>query len=112
MKNCFFDKQGLLKRCLGDEQIVNVLLESFFQTSEKKIRDLPKAIVNKNNAEIKAIGHFLKGSATNINAHALADIAEEIEMAGKNSDYATADKYQSELVYSLKQLKQIIDIKE
>lgn len=81
--NQLWDKDLLLERIMNNHEIFMALLNVFIEDIPKLSIKLDSAISNKNYEEIKTLAHNLKGSAYNMTADSLGDIAKDIELACK-----------------------------
>ncbi len=106
-ESVIFDREGLLQRCMDDEDLMNEIVPVFLQSTEEKIELLQQAIIDKMGPEIKSHAHFIKGGAANAGALALRDSAEAIEQSGKTEDYNTAEKLIPELIQNFEEFKNI-----
>ncbi len=78
-----FDRQDLLRRMGGDENIVKIVLEGFGQQFSQELEKL-KISVQENNAEkIRFHAHALKGMAANASAARLQEAVCELERTAK-----------------------------
>ncbi|NOX33268.1 MAG: response regulator [Deltaproteobacteria bacterium] len=81
-----FNKDELLKRFGEDEEIIEVVLDSFFEEAPELIENIKHAI-DENDAEgIRSNSHALKGSAANVNADLLKNAALALETDAKNRE--------------------------
>ena len=71
---------------MGDETIVNAILEGFLKDLPEQISTLKKAIEENDLEQIKLRAHTLKGSAANCSALALQEIAKQIESSVNGCD--------------------------
>ena len=78
-----FNKEKLFERFGNDEEMVKIVLDSFFEEAPELIEKLTNAVGQKNIEEIKLNSHALKGSAANVNADLLRDEVLELETAAK-----------------------------
>ncbi len=78
-----FNKEKLFERFGNDEEMIKIILESFFEEAPELIEKLANAVGKKNIEEIKLNAHALKGSAANVNADLLRDEVLELETAAK-----------------------------
>ncbi len=88
-KTLSFDKEKLLERFGNDQEIVEVVLEAFFQESPDLIANIGNAIDENDTEAVRSHSHALKGSAANVNADLLRLAALDLETEAKqqNSDY-------------------------
>lgn len=72
-----------LKEILADD--FNVLVSSFLEDSQARIKKLQLAIEDADAAVIKAEAHSLKGSSLNLGAKSLPELCSQLESCG-NTD--------------------------
>ncbi len=82
MDKNIFDYQDAIER-VGDEELLDELLEDFLVFADEILLDLDKAIKENNAAMIRNSGHTLKGTAANLSLLNLSEIGLQIENAGK-----------------------------
>ncbi len=82
---CPVDWDFVMETC-GDEEIIEVIADSFLGSLPDMVQSLRNAIDGGNGKEILLYAHKIKGSALNLGARKLADKAESIEKAGDDGD--------------------------
>ena len=82
-----FDKALLWERFGHDGEMIQEILASFFQETTNLLTDLKHAAEQHNIQAVTACAHALKGSAANVNADRLKDLAMLLEQ-----DAATKDR--------------------
>lgn len=87
-----FDRNSLLDRLLGDDDLVDTILEQFLGDIPKQLNSLNNALLNEDFSAINLIGHTIKGASANVGAFALQDAAFMVEKAGDNSDITESRK--------------------
>ncbi len=90
MSKNIFDYQDAIER-VGDEELLNELLEDFLEFAQGILIDIKKAVQEDNGLMIRNNGHTLKGTAANLSLGDLSQIGLELENAGKQED---RDKYE------------------
>ncbi len=78
-----FNKAKLFERFGNDEEMIKIVLDSFFEEAPELIEKLGNAVNIKNIEETRLNSHALKGSAANVNADLLRDEVLELETAAK-----------------------------
>jgi two-component system, sensor histidine kinase and response regulator len=78
-----FNKQQLLERFGKDEEMVNIILDLFFEEAPQLLEKITKAIDRKDIEETRLNAHALKGTAANVNADILQAAALELETSAK-----------------------------
>ncbi len=86
-KSCdtkMFDRSSFLERIDGDEELCNKVLKMFVEHTQELIDSLEQAIGDEDAIWAQQSAHSIKGASLNICAQNLADVAYEIEKAGKD----------------------------
>jgi CheY-like chemotaxis protein/HPt (histidine-containing phosphotransfer) domain-containing protein len=86
-----FDREGTLARVCGDEELLSTLLKMVLEDLPVSIAHLSKAIDEQNIADVHHQAHDIKGSAANVGAVALADIASQIEQRARDNSLESVD---------------------
>lgn len=79
-----FNKASLYERFGQDEEIIQVVLDAFFDEALALIEGMGYAIDEKDADSLRSSAHALKGSAANVNADLLRNAAVEMEILAKN----------------------------
>ena len=74
-----------------DDTVFREILNDFTGPARDMADEITKAFDRKDPAEVGAAAHKLKSAARSIGAHALADIAEALEAAGKAGDWGAVE---------------------
>ena len=74
-----FNRDALLKRLDGDEELIEQIIDIFLEHAPGQFERLHQAIREGNAAMVKLHAHSLKGAAANMEAAAMRDVALEIE---------------------------------
>jgi len=104
-KRVIFDKDGVLKRLMGDEDLVAEILKAFLGDMPGQVSSLEAALDSKDMEAVRRIGHTIKGASANIGAINVTDIAFTIEKAGKAEDFEKALPLKKELINALEEFK-------
>jgi signal transduction histidine kinase/CheY-like chemotaxis protein len=83
-----WDQADALHRLGGNNALLNKILESFLNDGPKSLTALAKALEENNAPNTQLHAHSLKGSAGNVGALKLQNIAKELEEAAKNKNLA------------------------
>ncbi len=83
-----FNKKKLMERFGQDEEIVEVVLDSFFQEAPDLIDNIETAINDSDMEQVRLNSHALKGSAANVNADLLKNAALALETEAKSQNSA------------------------
>jgi len=78
-----FDRSALLERLSGDEELLNEVLELFIKDIPSQLEELNQALNDNAAGEVRQRGHRIKGTAANVSAEAMREIAFAVEKAGE-----------------------------
>lgn len=81
MNNGVFNYKEAIER-VGDEELLDELLEDFLEFSDDVVHDLKKAIAEGNSVMVRNTGHTMKGTAANLSLPNLSEIGAKLEYAG------------------------------
>ena len=113
ISDLLWDKDTILKRMGNDNSLVKKVIEAFIFDVEVLVAKLKNSIDTKDTQMCKNISHSIKGSASNIAADKLSNIAKEFELFAKNEQIELLsdnyDKIQDVIQETLKILKKYID---
>ena len=87
-----FDVRDALERTGGDWEILDEVLDIFFDQWTELGSRLDAGIANQDAAELKAVAHRLKGAASNLGAKRLAEATRYAEVAWNAGDMSDAQK--------------------
>ncbi len=79
-----FDREGLLNRLQGDEDLFAEIVALFLEDAPRQIANLKEALMEGDCEKMMRHGHTLKGAAANFGAEPLRNVALQIETAGRN----------------------------
>jgi len=82
----YYDKKAILNRIDGDTRLFHQLITLFVKEVPRQIKEIKLAIKENDPEKITLYAHTIKGSAYNIRAMELKQVAFDIEQAGKASD--------------------------
>ena len=91
-----------LKNSLEDEELYEEILASYCE--EAKDQELEEAYVNRDFARYQRAVHTVKSSARTIGAMKLGELAYQLEMAAKATDYDFIGSHHSELLETYREL--------
>ena len=83
------DSESLLARCLGSADLVSRLLAAFEPEIGKDLEGLEQAFQAGNGGGVADFAHAIKGSAANLSADALSELARELEHAARQGQWQT-----------------------
>ena len=81
MNNGVFNYKEAIER-VGDEELLDELLDDFLEFADDVVHDLKKAIAEGNSVMVRNTGHTMKGTAANLSLPNLSAIGAELEYAG------------------------------
>jgi CheY-like chemotaxis protein/HPt (histidine-containing phosphotransfer) domain-containing protein len=81
-----WDEKGFMKRIMNNEKIAEKLIDVFMKDTPQTIDQLEHAIDDSRVGDAGKLAHKLKGSVSNLGGIQLAEVAKNIEQAGKNMD--------------------------
>lgn len=81
-----FDLNEFSERTMGDKELGKQVLDMFLENSEKLISGLQVAISESNKEEIMRMSHSLKGSAANVCAKRIVELAYKLEKIAKENN--------------------------
>jgi HPt (histidine-containing phosphotransfer) domain-containing protein len=102
------DLTGLLQRAGGDRALAVELVGLFEESVQVLLRDLRQAIAKGMAEAIVRAAHTLRGSALNLGAVRLVELARELEEAGERRDLASAENLVCELERTLSGLTPVL----
>jgi HPt (histidine-containing phosphotransfer) domain-containing protein len=85
-----YDRQGVLERLEGDEQLCDEILAVFLEEARGKIADLERFLREEAWEKARQQAHALEGLAGNVGASALADLFHRIHVLVKRGDRPAA----------------------
>ena len=87
------DLTELLRRCLGNQELRSRIVASFVERLPTLVEELERAVSENRLADAAAQAHGIKGSAANLSATRLKQVAGDMEQSCRAGDslYAAAD---------------------
>jgi len=83
----------MLKDMFGeDEEVFKEMLELFVDPSADIVSEIKRSYSTDSSAGLKEQAHKLKSSARTIGANKLADICQELEIAGSEENWSAIEK--------------------
>lgn len=89
-----------------DSSTIQAFLKNFIISNQEVLKELKKAITDKNTAVAKELFHRLKGSAGNSGVTPLFELCKEAEVKVINADWAAAEQAYQEVEKILKLLQE------
>jgi HPt (histidine-containing phosphotransfer) domain-containing protein len=81
---------GALARVGGDRELLAEITRLFIEDAPRHLDGIERAIVSGNGDALRRAAHGLKGAAANFDAHAVVDVARELEEMGRASTFEHA----------------------
>ena len=107
LKEAGMNVDGGLKYTFDKERFL-AALQRFYRRSESNISAIGKSIEEKEHEELVILVHALKSNARTIGADTLGDIAEKMELSGKDRKYDEMLSLSGELLENYKRILEII----
>ena len=102
------DKEDLLNRFLGDEDLAKDILKEYMDDAKNLIAALKEALNNGDAAFVRNHAHSLKGASANVSAIAMQKTAKQIEIAAANGNLEQVSAAILRLDENLVELKKLI----
>ena len=103
-----FDKDELLNRVGGDEELLQELLNLFLVNFPGQLHELRQALQHNDAVKIAEQAHTIKGASANLGAHTLKHKAFKMETAGKNNDLILAQATLNQLDSEFNKFRNVI----
>jgi HPt (histidine-containing phosphotransfer) domain-containing protein len=104
-----FSVAAMVERLDNDEEIAREIAGIFVESSRQLYAELAGAVPQCNPELVRARAHSIKGSAGNIGATALQDLAAAMERAGRDGDLSEAERLLPELHANLEAVNAVLD---
>jgi two-component system, sensor histidine kinase and response regulator len=85
-----FNRQALLQRVEGDEELLEEMLDIFLEYTPQQLQEIRQALKSGDAPGLQGRAHSIKGAAASISAEAVREAAGQLEQAGKNHDLEQA----------------------
>lgn len=86
-----FDREDLLRRLMGDEELLREVLDMVMQDVPNSIAELSVCLAANDLQTARAKAHALKGLAMNAGCLGLAEVGKQLEQACREADRGRAD---------------------
>jgi Amt family ammonium transporter len=103
-----FDFAMLLRRCMGDRELLDRVVAKFLERSTADLDKIEQCIGRGDAAQLEELGHGLKGAAANISAAGLRKLAAKIEGRGRAADLHDAPALLAELRNELRRFSECV----
>jgi PAS domain S-box-containing protein len=100
-----FDKEGLIRRLMGDETLAKAIKESFMEDVPKQLKMLQSYLEDGDALSIQRQAHTIKGAAANMGGLVLAAVALEVEKSGMRGDLDAVRSRMEDLNTAFEQLR-------
>jgi PAS domain S-box-containing protein len=104
-----FDRAAVLARLMGDEELVQMLMESFLEDTPGLIEALRQSLAAGDASGAEHYAHSIKGASANLAADKLRRVAFEMEEALKNGRLDAARDRMTELESQFERLKEVVN---
>jgi CheY-like chemotaxis protein/HPt (histidine-containing phosphotransfer) domain-containing protein len=104
-EDCLFDRDLALKRCYGNPEMLEGMLESFRTDSIEQLGLIHAAVGKGELAEVGRAAHRLRGTVSYLGAQPAADAAQQAEQAAKSGNLSATEKAIIELERQIELLK-------
>ncbi|MBF0203650.1 MAG: Hpt domain-containing protein, partial [Desulfamplus sp.] len=103
-----FNRQELMERIGGDEELFKNILPFLPKSLNKSMGGLKSALEEKDSVNIRFYAHAIKGTSVTYSANKLSDIAAKMELAGKEGDIEIAGSLMDSLEAAAIELKSVL----
>ncbi len=94
-----------------DHDLFGEMIQTFIKDSHRKMNELKESIKSGDSKKLREIGHFLKGSCSNLGIITMANICSDIENLGKAGKIAGAVELFQMLEREFKKVRNILESK-
>jgi len=78
-----FDREELAAQLGGDEELVREVIDLFLQDCPNQVSAIKAAVDSGDDRQLYVVAHTLKGAASTLTAHGVAEVARVLEMLGR-----------------------------
>ena len=101
-----FDRDVMLERLGGDEELLHDVLEVFLEESSNMMNEVRRAVAGGDPPDLQMAAHTIKGALLNISADPAGEVALELEKRGREGPMAGVDALLSDLEREITRLEQ------
>jgi CheY-like chemotaxis protein len=102
------DRNALLNRLEGDEELLCLLVETFLATIPNDLAQLEAAVANGNLAEVRRLAHSLRGSVCHFGADGILEVATRLETSAATGKRDPLAGDLSRLIRGCTELREIL----
>jgi len=102
------DRNALLKRLGGDENLMGEVFELFLEDGPRMLRVLRDAFDRQDAPGVERAAHSLKGALLNLSADPAADLARSLEERGRAASFEGAEEGLSKLEDEFRRLEAVL----
>lgn len=103
-----FDRQALLKRVEGDEELLEELVHFFLDHTPRQLDKLRQALKAGDASALGEQAHAIKGAAASLSAEAVRLAAGSLEFSGKNQNLEEAPALLEALIKEFARLQEVL----
>ena len=103
-----FDKESMLARMMGDEDLAKIIIDGFLEDMPRQIASLKEYLATGDAAGAERQVHSMKGASANIGAERFRKIAYEMEIKARGKNLPWVAARMEELEFSFDELKDTI----
>jgi HPt (histidine-containing phosphotransfer) domain-containing protein len=103
-----FDRQALLQRVDGDEELLEELVCTFLDHTPRQLQEIRRALEAGDALQLQGQAHSLKGAAASISAEGVRQAAGQLELAGKNRALDGAPSLLEALIQEVSRLQEVL----
>ncbi len=92
-----FDREGIMERVLGDEELAKELINSFLEDTPAQLKNLKAMIEAGDVSDVERLAHSIKGASANLGGEVLRSAAYGVEKAAKAGNLDSARELMPEL---------------
>lgn len=100
-----FDREGLVARLMGDEDLAQRIIGGFVGDMPRQIALLAQAVNNLDSKAVRLVAHSIKGAAASVGGLEIREMAWKLEQTGRAGDFAAATALLPELSASFERAR-------
>ena len=101
-----YDRDALLRRLVGDENLVEKIVDGFLADMPKQIQALKAFLSSGDAGASEHQAHTIKGAAANVGGDSMRAVALDVEKAAKAGDLTSAEAGTADLEAEFERLKE------